>query len=187
MSNVDYVTAAKPKVGGACYVAPLGTTAPTDAKSALSSEYIGLGYISEDGVTNSNSPSSDAKYAWGGDQVANLDGTRADTFNVTFLESMNPEVLKLYYGDDNVSGTLESGITVDAKNVEQEGHVFVFDMLLKNAVERLVIYNGVITSMDDISYKGTDIKTLGGTITAFPVDGRTHRSYIIESVDSSTD
>ena len=38
MADAKNVTAAKPKVGGAVWRAPLGTTLPTDAKTALRSE-----------------------------------------------------------------------------------------------------------------------------------------------------
>lgn len=56
MSKVANVTAAKPKIGGAVFRAPLGTTLPTDTSSALDAAFMCLGYVSEDGVTNSNSP-----------------------------------------------------------------------------------------------------------------------------------
>ena len=57
MADAKNVTAAKPKVGGAVWRAPLGTTLPTDAKTALDKAFKSLGYISGDGLTNANSPS----------------------------------------------------------------------------------------------------------------------------------
>ena len=46
MADAKNVTAAKPKVGGAVWRAPLGTTLPTDAKTALDKAFKSLGYIS---------------------------------------------------------------------------------------------------------------------------------------------
>ena len=74
MSNtVTNVSAGKPNPAGALYWAPLGSTLPTDATTALDAAFLPLGYVSEEGLTNSNSRDNDEIHAWGGDAVLNLE------------------------------------------------------------------------------------------------------------------
>ena len=68
-TTAAYVTAGKPKVGGAVFRAVAGTAAPTDATTALAAAFKDLGYCSEDGLVNTNTPSSTKIKAWGGDEV----------------------------------------------------------------------------------------------------------------------
>ena len=80
MPSVNNVSAGKPKVGGCIYRAPVGTSLPTDVTTALNGSFVEMGYISEDGVTNSNSPSSNKIKAWGGDVVLIIQEGKEDTF-----------------------------------------------------------------------------------------------------------
>ena len=180
-NTVSNVSAGKPAAGGAIYVAPANTAAPTSASAALGSAFKSMGYVSEDGLKNSNTPSSSEINAWGGDVVLVTEASKADTFKYTLIEVLNPDVLKHVYGDSNVTGTLAGGITVTANNKPQEEHVIVIDMILRNnALKRIVIPKGYVTAVGDISYKDSDAVGYETTLSAMPdASGNTHYEYII--------
>lgn len=180
MSNTKNVTASQPKVGGAIYRAPLGTTLPTNATSELDHAFEALGYISEEGIINSNSPANTDIKAWGGDVVLSTQTDKPDTFTYTLIEAMNVSVLKSVYGNDNVSGDLSTGITIKANGKEQEECAWVVDLILKNNVlKRIVIPDAKITAVGDITYNASSAIGYNTTITAYPdAELNTHYEYI---------
>ena len=180
MSTVGNVSVGKPKTSGAIFRAPLGTTLPTDATSTLDQAFVELGYVSDDGVVNANTPESEKIKAWGGDTVLTPLTEKEDEFSVTLLEVLNADVLGAVYGADHVTGTLATGITVEATSDESEEAVWVVDMVMRGgALKRIVIPDGKISDMDDITYKDDEAVGYALTITALPDSkGVTHYEYI---------
>lgn len=180
MPEAKNVTTGKPKIGGAIYRAPVGTTLPTDAKAALNAAFKGMGYLSEDGLKNSNSPDTGTVKAWGGDTVLVVQNGKDDTFQGTFIEALNVEVLKMVYGDKNVSGDIATGIVVKANADEAESYSYVVDMIMReNILKRIVIPSAKVSGIGDITYSDGDAVGYDTTLNAAPdASGNTHYEYI---------
>ena len=105
---------------------------------------------------------------------------KPDTVAYTLLEALNPAVLKSVYGDKNVTGTLETGITVKANSDEQQDCCWVIDMVMKNnAAKRIVIPDAAVSAVGDITYSNGAVG-YNTTLTAVPDEkGNTHYEYIV--------
>ena len=168
MANASYVTAGKPKIGGAVSIAPTTTTLPTDATTALDPAFVNLGYISEDGMTQGMTRDSEAIKAWGGDTVMTSQTEFEETFTFTLIEALSIDVRKAVYGDANVSGTLATGITTVVNSAELGLHAWVVDLVYNGAVSRIVIPNGKVSEIGDTSYVDGEPVGYEITVTALP-------------------
>lgn len=178
-NNAMNVSTGKPNISGAVFRAPLGTTLPTDATSALDAAFVALGYVSEDGLSNSNEMDVSAIKAWGGMIVYRSLTELTDEFKLTLIESKNVDVLKAVYGSENVETTAGGETKVTIKAEDPEEAVWVFDLALRGGqAKRIVIPDGAITARDEITYNDSDPIGYGITVSAYPdSDGKTHEEY----------
>lgn len=90
-------------VTGAIFVAPKGTTLPTDATTNLSGSFVLLGFTSDAGVTISESTSTEDLRAWEGRTVV-MTAVTEYTESVSFTPiQCNSDVAKLMWGNDAVT------------------------------------------------------------------------------------
>lgn len=159
---------------GYIWVAPLGTSIPTDATSKLDGAFAGLGYLSEDGLTEPASfePGDDIVAA-GGDTVAQADPTFSKTWTGTCIEALNTDLLKVVYGSANVTvkdaDATDGFITIKEQAGDIEHHVIVIDEMLKGGRRRRnVMADATFLITGDISHVHTALVNFEFTITAYP-------------------
>jgi len=178
MPNANNVSTGKPRTAGAIFRAPHGTVLPSDAASELNEAFKELGFVSDAGVSNTNSGENDEFYAWGGSPVGEAETEKTDTWKFKLIEALNPEVLKAVYGEANV--TVEGrNVSIKAGATDKTPASYVIDMVMKGALKRVVLPIATLVELAEIVYK--DDETVGYEITLGAKDdgkGFTHYEYI---------
>lgn len=177
----NYATTGKPKeIGGGIYRGQMGSIIPTDANSNLNEAFKNLGHISENGLTNGFEEENETFKDWSGEVVLEEQTSAKETFKYELIDVLDVEVLKEMFGDENVEGTLETGITVKSNSKERVAHPYIIDMIHANGIlERIVIPNGKVTTRGEVTYKANDLVKFAITITAYPDEnGDRSKRYI---------
>jgi len=165
------VTTGKPKTGGAVFMAPVGTTAPTDAKTALDNAFTDLGFVSEDGVTESVTISTTNIKEWGGGIVLVTQDEKTATLKFKLIEYLNANVQKFVNGDDNVTGTLVAGMHIAVNGDEADERILVIDQIMRNDTPfRIVIPRAQISEIGEVTYKSNEAVGYDVTVTAIKDD-----------------
>jgi hypothetical protein len=129
-NSTDNVSSTKGVRGGYIFVAPVGTTLPTDYSTALPTAYKCLGFISEDGYVETVDSDSEDLVDMNGDLMDSPQTSRVESAQLTLAE-IKAMTLKLMYGDENV--TDKAGVITVKHNGNSNGTwVVVLDLLLKN-------------------------------------------------------
>lgn len=174
------VSTGKPNISGAVYVAPLSTTLPTDATTALDAAFVCLGYVSEDGLENNNELDVSEIKAWGGNIVYRSLNGLDDTFSLSLIESENVDVLKNVYGDANVTVDTNGNVTINIVAEDPQEKIWVFELAMRGGrSKRIVIPDGAVTARETITYNDSDAVAYGITVSAYPDStGKTHVEYL---------
>lgn len=186
MNDADNVSFGKPKSTGAVFVAPYGTALPTNAHVALNGAFVGLGYVSEDGLVNSVETDTENVTAWGGDLVLVGQTTFTEMFTVNLIETA-AEALKLYYGEDNVVEEGNGSLTVTQSSEMLPNVSVVFELVLTGGrIKRIVVPNAQIADRSgEITYVDGEAVTYPAVFVAYPDgNGTTHVEYIATVLSS---
>lgn len=158
MANMDasQVTVGSSKATGAIWVAPKGTTLPTNATAALPSTWKLLGFTSDAGVKISESASNQTIRAW-------EDRTEVVTIRSEFAESVtfmpiqtNGDVATLLWGAENV--TVSSGNIVAKHHSKTLAPVcIVIETTPREGIVKRYCFTGQLTDRGEQTMDGTQV------------------------------
>lgn len=183
-NNASNVSVGKPNAAGGIYVGEPTAKQPVDATTPLVPEdFDGLGYVSEDGLTNGIETDSENIVEWGGNTVLTIKTSRTETFTWTFIET-NALVLSEVYGAENVTIGDGDELTVIHNMNDLPRRSYVFEILMTgNKVKRIVVPNSQITEVGDVVYVAGEAIGYEVTLTCYPDKaGVTVYEYIAEIV-----
>lgn len=179
--NAGDVRIAIPNATGGVKVADTDETAPTDATTTLASGFVGVGYIGEDGFTESPSTDTQDVVAWGGDIVRRIQTSHDVTYAFEMIET-NEQSLALYYGEDYVTATAADSsngnrLAVEVTGAQLPRKSFVFEMFDGDVIERIYLPDAQVTERSEIQRSHGDAARYSVTITAYP-DSSGVKAYI---------
>jgi hypothetical protein len=160
-------TKVRAAVSGAVSLAPTGTSAPTDAATALPVAWKDLGFVSDAGVTESRSRNSNEVHAWqGGALVRVLITSGSMTFHLVLLES-NINTVPLFYGATLTQTATDGSVLIIPTNTGGR-QSFVVDVIDGTNLIRTYIPQGEVTDIGDHVYVNSDPIGYDITISAYP-------------------
>lgn len=160
------VSLGKFKVGGYAYWAPSGTVLPTDSSTPLAAAFKLLGYLSEDGLTNTTDTDTTEIKDANGTTVMKVITSYAESYQFALLEVLRAEAAKMRYNSDAVTGT-DKSMTIKHQMPSDEDFVLVFEIAMTgNVKDRLVIGNGTRAEFGDRQVHAGDAQVYDVTVSA---------------------
>lgn len=170
---VQNVVAGKPLATGGVLTGPIGSVLPTDVTTAPAVGIVAVGYISDDGVSETMNRDTDKIKAWGGDVVKIVQTEHSVTYEYTMIEYLSELVNREVYGEANVVATPATASTGNQLAVkvtaDQLPHaVRILEIKDGDARVRIVLPDSQITEVGDITYQDGALIAYPVTVEAFP-------------------
>lgn len=155
-------------ITGELNVAPVGTAAPTSSVSALNAAFVGLGYVNEDGVTESYEDTIEDIIAWQNATVVRSTTTESKaTLQLTLIETKG-EVLELFHKGSTVEAVGAGQWKIDVLAAQADPRAFVLDVVDGAKHIRISVPNGEVTERGEIVYANGEAIGYNVTITCYP-------------------
>lgn len=153
---------------GQVYKAPPGTTPPPDATTALNAAFVGLGYVSEDGVMENWDDSVDNIVAWQNATTVRS-ATTESTGTVAFtLIQTNADILETFHRGSAVTEPVPGEFQIDVKPIVADPSMWVVDVVDGLKLIRILLGNAEVTERGEIPYANGQAIGYPLTITVYP-------------------
>ena len=157
---------------GAILSAPLGTTVPTNARTELDDAFLGSGYVSSDGVALTPEYSTTDITDWSGAVVRRI----LESFNGTITWShlqFDEDSLRNAFGAAHVTVTPATETHGKQIAVKIGAHLpdpkaWVFKMKDGKNLIRIVVPNGQVTSVDEMTFNVSTAIPLPVSLACYP-------------------
>ena len=152
-------------VSGEVLMGLTSATAPTGTGGATTG-FTGLGYVSEDGVTETRDRSSDTIKAWQNAATVRTVVTDANlTYSFTLIETKK-ETVELYYGTTVTQAASEGNFVIVPASTGGR-RSFIIDVVDGSELIRTYIPSGEVTEVGDKVYASGEPIGYEVTITAY--------------------
>lgn len=154
--------------GADVYIAPVGSTAPTDVATALAVEWTAVGLLDgEEGFTHSRDKDTQEFYSWGGLLVRRSDSKHKRTVKFVCLED-NATVQGLV-NPGTTWGTPAAGLTTTAvKTPTYQEFAMVLELRDGANVTRRVVSRAAVDEVGDIKESDSDLTVYEITVALYP-------------------
>lgn len=159
------VTDIKVATNGVAYLAPSGTTLPTDADTALDAAFYSLGEITQDGLEQALNVETSTIDGWDGQTLRVLQTKTELTFKLTFLESTE-EVLEAFYGTSITSQTTASKLVIGTPDPTPKVLAITLTDESDDTFQRFIVPRAVVSDRGTITHQSGDAVMYEFTFTA---------------------
>ncbi len=190
-NSASNVISGTPLASGGILVAPAGTKVPAGISDAPAAAFVVAGYIGEEGIVEGGERSTEKIKAWGGDTVKVVQTEHSLTYAFTFIETMNTSVLQSVYGPSNVSKKAATASTGTIHEVAITGdalprQAYVFEVKDGNSRIRIVVPEGQITQVGEVTYSDSTLVGYAVTVECFPdAQGVKARKYLDNGIKAA--